>query len=439
MSFGGHDGRTIALHGLGTSLAIASLLGVAMKNHISRRAILFSLAIGLLFYAFSVSAQQSRQFSVAATASTDALHGQIDWPSGALENWDGPVVLFVSASGTSDRDGWMVRTLQTVWLHRLPLKDLSAALVKQGIAVIRFDNPGVLPPHKRCRENVLRHGISQKILLQRCLDPQVLGLVTSERYWENIERLTSRVHGLIPAMRDKLFLFGFSEGLMHAAALADRGHIKPRGLISLGSPAEKFESAARWQAIERLTENLDLFDANADNVVTNDEIRQGHATGLNNFMGIDGWLSISGKWDSRNRVLFDKSVELNYEQIMDYYRDVSGAGGLRWMRQANGVKVPDVTDAAMQFYFYGQTSPTDVMQRLRLPGLFIWGDRDRQINVDRQVVVVDKAKGEGADLVYVRFPDRHHLLSKRKDFDWLEQGFMPVVAKEVSAFLASRL
>ncbi len=109
------------------------------------------------------------------------------------------------------------------------------------------------------------------------------------------------------------------------------------------------------------------------------------------------------------------------------------------MRQANGVKVPDVTEAARQFYFYGQTSPAYVMQHQKLPGLFIWGDKDMQVGVDRQVVLVDKAKSEGADILYVRFPGRHHLLSKRKDFDWLEKEFMPVVAKEVSAFLASRL
>lgn len=410
-----------------------------MKNRVCGRATIFALITGLMFYAVSVSAQQSREFSVVATESTDSLNGQIDWPSGALESWDGPVVLFVSAAGTSDRDGWSVRTLETVWLHRVPLRDLSAALVKQGVAVIRFDNPGVLPPHKRCRENVLKHGISEKILLQRCLDPKVLGLATPDRYWESIEQLTFQVQRLFPAVRDKLFLFGFSEGLMHAAALTDRGHIKPRGLIGLGSPAEKFESTAHWQAIERVTENLDLFDANSDGVITNEEIKQGHVAGLNNFMSIDGWLSISGQWNLRNRPLLEKSMELYYEKIMDYYHDVYGPGGLQWMRQANGVKVPDVTEAARRFYFYGQTSPAYVMQQQKLPGLFIWGDKDTQVNVNRQAVLVDKAKSEGADIVYLRFPGRHHLLSKRKDFDWLEKEFTPVVAKEVSAFLASRL
>lgn len=389
--------------------------------------------------AFTVSAQQSRQFSVAAGASTEPLHGQIDWPSGALESWDGPVVLFLSAAGPHDRDGWLVRAMETVWANRLPLRELSAALVKEGVAVIRFDNPGVLPPQKRCRESVLKRGITERTLRHRCMDIEMVGRFTPERYWESIEHMLPQVQNLMPAGRDNLFFFGFSEGLMHAAVLADRGNVKPRGLISLGSPAEKLESISHWQASGRITENLDLFDANADNVVTNEEIKQGHKTGLNNFMSVDGWLSGSGAWTPRNRYLLAKRSELHYEEIMEYFRDVSGAGGLRWMLQANGVRVPDTTDASVRFYFYGRTSPAEVMQRLRLPGLFIWGDRDRQVAVDRQVMLADRTKREGADLVYLRFPERHHLLSKHKDFDWLEKAFMPVIAKEVSAFLTSRL
>lgn len=435
----GHHGLTKAWNGLGTSLAVASLTGATMKNQVSKRAILFCLAISLIGWTFSVSAQQSRQFSAAPSTSIEPLRGQIDWPSGALENWDGPVVLFLSAAVPSDRDGWMVRAMETVWGDRLPLKELSAALVKEGVAVIRFDNPGVLPPQKRCRQNVLKRGITERTLRNRCMDVEVVGRFTPERYWEAIEHMLPEVQNLMPAGRDKLFLFGFSEGLMHAAVLADRGHVKPRGFISLGSPAEKMETIAHWQANGRITENLDKFDANADSVVTNEEIKQGYKTGLNNFMSVDGWLSHSGEWNSRNRYLLAKRSELYYEEIMEYFRDVSGAGGLRWMLQANGMRVPDATDATMQFYFYGQTSPAEVMQRRRIPGLFIWGDKDRQVCVDRQVVLADRANSEGADLVYLRFPDRYHLLSKRKDFDWLEKGFMPVIAKEVSAFLSSRL
>lgn len=406
-----------------------------MPHWFSKKLIVFSLTVVLSFSTFSVFGQQSLEFTIAAETSTDSLQGQIDWPSGRLEGWNGPVVLFISAASPSDRDGWQVRALETVWAERSPLKELSAALVKQGVAVIRFDNPGVLPPQKQCRQSIGKKGLTERILWQRCMDLATIAGFTPIRYWKTIEHMLPRLQNLIPAIRNHLFLFGFSEGLMHAAAIADRGEVRPQGFISLGSPAENLESAARWQATDRITEALAEFDANADGVVTNEEIKKGYKNGINNFMNLEGWLSASGAWDSANRGLLAKDMALSYEQILRDYRDVSGAGTLYWVAQANGVKVPDMTDALLHFYFYGQTSPAEVMQRLKIPGLFMWGDRDRQVGVDRQVKLIDKTNREGGDLVYLRFPGRHHLLSKRKDFDWLEKEFMPEVAEKVGAFV----
>lgn len=194
-----------------------------MSRCFSKNLILFSLTIILSLSTHSVFCQQSLEFTIAAETSTDSLQGQIDWPHGSLESWNGPVVLFISAASPSDRDGWQVRALETVWAERLPLKELSATLVKQGIAVIRFDNPGVLPPQKQCRRNIFKNGLTKRILWQRCLDLATVARFAPIRYWETIEHMLPRLQELVPAMRNQLFLFGFSEGLMHAAAIADRG------------------------------------------------------------------------------------------------------------------------------------------------------------------------------------------------------------------------
>lgn len=405
-----------------------------MPHNVLKSLILF-LKIILSFATFSADAQQSLEFTVAAEISTDSLQGQIDWPSGKLEKWDGPIVLFISAASPSDRDGWQVRALKSVWAKRLPLKELSAALVKQGVAVIRFDNPGVLPPKEHCRQTIFTKGLTERILWQRCLDLATVAGITPNRYWETIEHMLPSLQNLVPAIRNRLFLFGFSEGLMHAAAIADREKIRPQGFISLGSPAETFESAARWQATERITEALVEFDANADGVVTNDEIKKGYKSGINNFMNLEGWLSTSGSWDSENRDLLAKDMALAYEKILEVFRNVSGAGALYMVAQANGVQVPEINDALWHYYFFGKTSPAEVMKRLKIPGLFMWGDKDRQVGVDRQVELIDKINREGADVAYLRFPGRHHLLSKRKDFDWLEKDYMPVLAEKVAAFV----
>lgn len=410
-----------------------------MQRQLFNRVSSFALTIFLSFCAFSVYGQQSLQFSVTANASTDPLQGQIDWPGGKLESWDGPVVLFISAAAPSDRDGWEVRALETVWAERLPLKELSAELVKQGVAVIRFDNPGVLAPHKQCRKSIFKRGLTERVLWQRCLDLEVVGRYTPGRYWENIEHMLPQVQDLIPAMRTNLFLFGFSEGLMHAAALADRGSVKPQGLISIGSPAERFDTLSRWQGTGRVMETLDEFDTNLDGIVTNEEIRLGYGNGVNRFMSLSGWLSGDGYWDSQNRHLLADFVDRTYEQILRDFSDVSGPGRLDWKAQANGVQVPDMTEAVWRLHFYGQTSPAEVMQRREIPGLFMWGEKDRQVGVARQVALIDKARSEGADIAYRRYPGRHHLLSKRKDFDWLEKDFMPIIAKEVVGFLENRL
>jgi hypothetical protein len=408
-----------------------------MPSCFSKNRIRFSMTVILSFFTFSVFGQQSLEFAIPAETSTDSLQGQIDWPHGRLESWNGPVVLFISAASASDRDGWQVRALETVWAERLPLKELSATLVKQGIAVIRFDNPGVLSPQKQCRQSIFKKGLTERILWQRCLDLATVARFTPIRYWEAIEKMLPRLQNLMPAIRNRLFLFGFSEGLMHAAAIADRGGVRPQGFISLGSPAETFESAARWQATDRITEALVEFDTSGDGIVTNEEIKKGYNNGINNFMNLEGWLSASGAWDSTNRGLLAKDMALYYEKILRDYRDVSGAGTLYWVAQANGVKVPDMTDALWHYYFYGKTSPAEVMQRLKIPGLFMWGDRDRQVAIDRQVTLLDQTNREGGNLSYVRFPGRHHLLSKRKDFDWFEKEFMPEIAEKVSAFVRS--
>ena len=80
-----------------------------MSRCFSKNLILFSLTIILSFSTYSAYGQHSLEFTIAAETSTDSLQGQIDWPHGRLESWNGPVVLFISAASPSDRDGWQVR------------------------------------------------------------------------------------------------------------------------------------------------------------------------------------------------------------------------------------------------------------------------------------------------------------------------------------------
>jgi len=379
-----------------------------------------------------------RQFSVAQTSETDAINGQIDWPGGELSPWRGPVVVFVSAGGAHDRNGWLVRAPETVWAKRMPLRELSAALVAQGIAVVRFDSPGVLPPDLKCQQTVLKSGLSKATLARRCVNVHVYANLTVERYQRSIENVLLHVEDMMPAVRGRLMLFGFSEGLMHAAAIADRERVHLGGLLSIGSPAQRFEALTRWQAVERMLEILPQFDINADSIITNAEIRKRYKDGVGKVMGLNGWLSPYGQWDAANMHEFKDRLETGYSLLMQQTDTGSGPGTLSWKRQANGVMAPDINDAFWNMHFHSQITPVAVIQRLGIPSLFFWGERDTQVGPSHEAEVIRRACGAGVPglrLQFVRFEGRHHLLSKRVDFDWMEESFMPVVAGEVRAFL----
>lgn len=406
-----------------------------MKSAIFVEKLLFGFAILLLSLTSTAFAAEHRQFSVAQTERTEAITGQIDWPGGKLDRWHGPVVAFVSSGNPNDRDGWLVRAMETVWADRLPLKELSNALVSEGVAVIRFDNPGVLRPQLKCRETILKAGLSADVVRHRCLDARILAGFTVEKYQRSIEAVLMHVQRVMPAARDRLVLFGFSEGLVHAASIADRGFVRLRGLVSIGSPAEPLESLTRWQAVDRMMETLSEFDLNADGIVSNSEIQEGYGRGIGNVMGIEGWFSKTGYWNAENRDVLKAELEAVYAVFRRETDTGTEAGKLEWTSQKNGVLIPDMTDALWHLHFYGQVASAEVMHRLGIPGLFMWGGKDKQVSVPRQVKLVDELNQQGGSIRYLRFPDRHHLLSLRRDLDWVEPGFMPVIAKEVRTFL----
>jgi pimeloyl-ACP methyl ester carboxylesterase len=416
-------------------VALQIAKGETMRNLLVAMKSLACLLIVVCSSAVYCAEILQRQFSVPRTAGAEMINGQIDWPSGVLEHWSGPVVVFVSAGIPLDRNSWGLLALNTVWSRRTPFDELSAALVREGVAVIRFDNPGVRKPGLKCRETILRRGIATNTVLQRCLDIAVVARFTAEKYQRSIENMLLHIERMLPKLRGKLVLFGFSEGLMHAAAVADRQQLQLSGLVAIGSPAERMESTTQWQVIDRMLELLPNFDANDDGIVSNDEIRDGYRKGVGSVMGMEGWLSPYGYWDRQNEGEFRLRMEEAYAMFRKDTNTGHEPGKLEWRRQGAGVLVPYVNDAYWNFHFHGKISPAEVMQRLRLPSLFMWGEDDTQVSVKRQVTLVDPAIEQGANIRYLRFPGRYHLLSKREDFDWMEASFMPAIAREVRTFL----
>jgi len=385
-------------------------------------------------------AQSHRSFSVQKTAVTEKINGEVEWPGGDLGRWQGPVLIFISAAGPSDRDGWLVRALETVWADRKPLSQLADAMLREGFAVVRFDNPGVRQPPRQCREAINKLGMTQDTILRRCIETEVLRRATVENYVRSIESVVVHLKKMMPAAKKKIVLFGFSEGGVHAASIVQRGHVKVNAVISIGSPVESMASVTHWQAVERMLETLSEFDINGDGIVSNEEIEQGYRTGIGNFMNVGGWLSPSGQWDDRNKGLLLARVNTFYQAALySVPADGTAPGKLQWVEEPNGVLIPDITDSIWNLHFFGRMVPGEVLRDHAIPSLFIWGDKDRQVGVERQMQLLRELCSKGGSIQYARFPDRHHLLSARKDLDWLETEFMPTVAKRARDFIDSNL
>jgi pimeloyl-ACP methyl ester carboxylesterase len=406
-----------------------------MKTSFVRLALLVSFVPAILAPG-PAHAGLSKEFSVAATAESAAVNGQIDWPEGRLANWKGPVLIFISPGNPIDRDGWLVRALETQWFGRSPLKTLSGELVREGVAVVRFDNPGVMSPARKCRATILKHGVSDKILRERCLDVEVLSRMTVERYVRSVELVLEKTNRMIPNAKKKVTLFGFSEGLLHAVSIVLRHRTEISSLVSIGSPAESPRTLSHWQATDRIIETFPEFDLDKDGIVTNDEIRVGYKKGIGHIASsVDAWLSPMGQWTSGDIISLRAKYERQYSEMLRNLDRPAELEKLNWVKQGNGTWVPDITNSFWNLHLRGEITPAEVIKKHNVPSLFLWGDMDKQAGIGRQEEIVRQSVEAGAPIKTIHFPLRHHLLSRTSDTDWFEPSFAPNIAKYVRVFL----
>ena len=91
-------------------------------------------------------AQKNTLFSLPVTSATYAINGQVDWAGGNLADWSGPIVVLINPGEPINRDGWQLKDLDSAFNERSVLEELSQVFVQEGMAVVRFDNPGVATP-----------------------------------------------------------------------------------------------------------------------------------------------------------------------------------------------------------------------------------------------------------------------------------------------------
>ncbi len=187
--------------------------------------------------ALPAMAGQSRQFSLPKTADTEAVGGQIDWPSGKLENWNGPVLLIVPGQRAADRDGWSLLAVGTAWQERSPYQELASALTKKGFAVIRFDAPELMLPSMKCRDMVRQQGLSDVVIAQHCLKVDIAQRASLDMHISSTEYVIAHARKSIPGARQKMVLLALGDDVLEAAAIIDRKRVPVHGFATIGGAA----------------------------------------------------------------------------------------------------------------------------------------------------------------------------------------------------------
>ncbi|MGZ8338930.1 MAG: hypothetical protein ACXW2U_16805 [Telluria sp.] len=403
----------------------------------SRVKIYFALCLAgtFQFWPVSANAEPKQTFGVAKTDYSEAIHGQIDRPD--RPNRPRQLVVLIMPGAPFDRDGWTVSSGGSTWEHRYPLRDLAAALVAKGNAVLRFDNPGIFNPHRGCRAAIAKYGLKENTINGKCINGEVLARLSVERYVASVEQVITGALKLFKSSRPTVVLVGFSEGIYHATEIARRNRVRISSIVTIGSPVERFKDISHWQAVDRIVETLQEFDLNMDSKITNTEITTGFERGIGSIAPTPAvWLSPRGYWTNADLPRLRAKLETDYKQTIARVSDAAEIEKLTYRKFENDVFVPDVTNHFWNLHFTNEMSPFDVLSEKKIPALFIWGTKDRQVRVPFQVRLVKEKAKSCCQLATIEFPNRHHMLAKNTDADWFEPKFADILATEIMKFLS---
>ncbi len=156
---------------------------------------------------------------------TGGIKGTLTTPAGASKT---PVVVIISGSGPTDRDG----NTPAPSGRNDSLKLLAAALESQGIASVRYDKRGVAGSVKAARQES---------------DLRIEDYVQDASSWAVKLAADARFSGVV--------ILGHSEGSLIGMLAAQSSPV--RGFISIAGPAEKAAVILRRQLHGRLPPDLD--------------------------------------------------------------------------------------------------------------------------------------------------------------------------------------
>jgi pimeloyl-ACP methyl ester carboxylesterase len=239
------------------------------------------------------------------------LQGEIDFPAKAPKEAL-PLVLMVPGTGLFDRDvlfGWSGTERDFLF------RSLAMAMTDAGYAVLRFDyrgvrcNPRTMPPCQECTPEQL-----QAHYADSCIESPVRATVTPENIEQDIAQLFgyARAHHRVDA--ERIILFAHSEGTIHTARLVGRGEISPAGILFMGMLADSPRSGLHWQAVGRIMRAM-AWDANGDDLLTNEEIDAGFPTDPILSMLLTSPANLHSPTGAWTRESLESTLEEGYQQV----------------------------------------------------------------------------------------------------------------------------
>jgi pimeloyl-ACP methyl ester carboxylesterase len=240
------------------------------------------------------------------------LTGELDLPASASGKL--PVVLMIQGEGPFDRDS-LVGNSKTP--RDLLFRELAQAINAAGLAALRFDHRGLhcnwrtVPPCPTCSTKA----DSEAWFNQQCWDNRLRGTVNLGTLQDDVAAFYeyARHHPRLDA--DRIIVLAHSEGTIITSLLVGDQRISPRAIILIGAILESPASLVRWFRVGRKPDGIAAMNANGDGLVTNEEIRAGHATGMLSFYPIEGLLPKSGQWTQDDLKKMAEENQVRFEEL----------------------------------------------------------------------------------------------------------------------------
>ena len=316
------------------------------------------------------------------------------------------VVVFVAGTGLFDRD---VRFGRTGTPRDLLFADLARRMTARGLASVRYDRRG------------LRYGATGA----SAIDVEVAATSTTSSQREDLAAVYDWARAPEGLGARCVVIFAHSEGLLHVGRLAAAGASAPTGIIAMGGLLESPKSVLRWQLTERDVYSLHLMDTNGDGRVTNAEVEVSYRnTPSGAFDMIGPFLHPNGVWTSEDLA----QLRSNQERIYEQQRALA-------LAEDDNSPYPNSQTPMARYswwksWFFDDIPVASQLAGWRVPMTFHYGDRDSQVNYQRQRATAGNVFGAQAS--FIVHEGRGHSLGEHPLFGPIDTAIADQIADEAA-------